>query len=222
VRRCVLVVILAGLAAIFAPPALAERPAGWEDPPDCASPTIPGTPMDDTLVGTPGDDVIDGHAGDDTIDGMGGEDVMCGGAGADTITDPDCGNEVAAGYGDDTVTVRNTCTPRSGEKVWDGPGGDVVRTGFGNDYIYGGSGDDRVWTGNSSDDLYDGPGDDVYRGEERPDFLILYRPGGFDRYFGGGWGDWVALGDYPRGVTARLATGSWNIPGKRVSFGGMS
>jgi Ca2+-binding RTX toxin-like protein len=60
--------------------------AGQQPPSNClgTTPTIVGTPGDDTLAGTAGRDVINGLQGNDTIDGGVGPDVICGGDGDDT------------------------------------------------------------------------------------------------------------------------------------------
>ncbi len=74
------------------------------------TPTILGTPGNDTIRGTSGRDIIHGLGGNDTIDGNGGDDVICGGAGNDDL-DGDNGNDNIDG----------------------GPGRDTIRGGRGND-----------------------------------------------------------------------------------------
>jgi Ca2+-binding RTX toxin-like protein len=61
--------------------------AGQQPAPNCLgdTPTILGTPGNDTLVGTAGRDVINGLHGNDTIDGGAGPDVICGADGDDTL-----------------------------------------------------------------------------------------------------------------------------------------
>ncbi len=82
------------------------------------TPTITGTPGNDTLKGTGGRDVILAGGGDDVINGMDGGDVICGGAGNDVISARDGSRDVIeCGAGLDRVTADRRDRLRGCERV---------------------------------------------------------------------------------------------------------
>lgn len=168
------------------------------------TPTIVGTPGDDTLVGTSGPDVIVGFAGNDTITGGGGDDIICVTSGANII-DADTGNDrvyggdgtdiIAGGPGSDTIyggagddqIVGN----EQNDLIYGGEGADTIGGGKDDDIIYGGAGGDTIAGKRGADRLYGGDGDDDIVGNEDPD---LIDGGDGDDIIGGGMHDDVIDG----------------------------
>jgi uncharacterized repeat protein (TIGR01451 family) len=85
---------------------------------DGLTPTIVGTPGNNTISGTNGNDVIHGLGGNDIISGGNGDDIICGGEGNDTLN----------GGGIDRLFGEN--------------GNDALNGGAGSDTCNGGSGAD--------------------------------------------------------------------------------
>ncbi len=80
------------------------------------TPTIVGTPGNDTIRGTNGRDIIHGLDGADTIVGRDGNDVICGGEGNDTLEGDDGNDQIDGGGGRDTIRGgRGVDTCASGE-----------------------------------------------------------------------------------------------------------
>jgi Ca2+-binding RTX toxin-like protein len=125
------------------------------------TPTLVGTPGNDTLTGTRGRDVIDGLGGDDVIYGLDGDDVICGGAGMDTLLGGN-GTDVLVGGADNDTLYGN-----GGGDVLEGDAGDDTLTGGrADDTMRGGEGDDTLDGGLGNDALDGGPGTDICHGNE--------------------------------------------------------
>ena len=115
----------------------------------CASPTISGTPGNDTLVGTSEADVIRAFAGDDQVFAGGGRDLICADLGADLVSGGPKGDTVIGGGGPDRL-IGNT-------------GGDVLRGKSGRDRLRGNFGNDLLNGGRGIDSCKGGPGQDTLR-----------------------------------------------------------
>jgi uncharacterized repeat protein (TIGR01451 family) len=115
----------------------------------CASPTISGTPGNDTLVGTNGADVIRAFAGDDQVFAGGGRDLICADLGADLVSGGPKSDTVIGGGGPDRL-IGNT-------------GGDVLRGKSGRDRLRGNFGNDLLNGGRGVDSCKGGPGRDTLR-----------------------------------------------------------
>jgi Tol biopolymer transport system component len=112
--------------------------------------TVEGTDYNDVVIGGPGNDEIFGERGADFIDGGDDKDVLLGGLGADTL------RELRFGVS---------------ERLYGGPGNDIVAGGRGGESLFGGTGDDVLIGGSGSDHLYGGPGNDtLYGGPNRDVF----------------------------------------------------
>lgn len=94
-------------------------------PPPCngLTPTIVGTPGNDSITGTAGNDVIVALGGDDTVIASGGNDTVCGGDGNDVLK---------GGDGKD--------------KLFGEAGNDALKGGAGVDKCKGGDGTDKART----------------------------------------------------------------------------
>lgn len=96
---------------------------------DGLTPTIVGTPGNDTILGTTGLDRIHGLGGDDVIRGGNGGDVICGGEGNDTLNGDNGGDRLFGENGNDTLNGNNGrdfCDGGSGTSTVNcetGPGG---------------------------------------------------------------------------------------------------
>jgi Tol biopolymer transport system component len=106
------------------------------------SATIMGTNGDDVLRGTNRADVIVAGAGNDVINGLNGKDLICAGKGADGVR---------GGYTQDRG-------PDTGDRIYGGPGNDVLSGNQGNDQIYGEKGNDTLNGGTGRDTCSGGPG----------------------------------------------------------------
>ncbi len=115
----------------------------------CATPTISGTPGNDTLVGTSGPDVIRAFAGDDQVFAGGGRDLVCADLGADLVSGGPKADTVIGGGGSDRL-IGNT-------------GGDVLRGKSGRDRLRGNFGNDLLNGGRGVDSCKGGPGQDTLR-----------------------------------------------------------
>ena len=170
------------------------------------SPTIVGTPGDDTLVGTPRVDVIDARDGDDVVHGKDGHDRICGRGGNDTLRGgrgfdllrggrPSWEEFLWGGRGDDLL-IGGGADPNA-DGIWTlrgGPGDDRLLAAHGTTYVrlIGGWGNDRIDTRDGSGSLHGGPGDDLMRGRG---------------YFAGGAGDDFMRGDGESLVSFRCSSG---------------
>lgn len=83
---------------------------------------VKGDKKDNVLVGTNGADRITGRGGDDEIDGRKGADVLKGNGGRDRLED---GGDAAK------------------DKIYGGPGSDIIST-TGRDQVFGGGGGDTI------------------------------------------------------------------------------
>lgn len=176
------------------------------------TPTVVGTPGNDTITGTPGDDVIAGLGGDDTLVGGAGDDVVCGGDGDDVVVGG-LGNDTLLGDdGDDFVDggVVGFDPAQIGiddDDLFGGEGADILWSAdFGRVDINGGDGDDRLFGGPHSDRLEGGPGNDTVEGRTGKDLLDggVVGPDPFqstfddDRLFGGPGADVLWSADFGR------------------------
>lgn len=158
---------------------------------DCLgrSPTITGTPGNDTLQGTPGDDVIAGGDGNDVINGLGGTDRLCGGPGDDVIDSGEGQDRFDGGPGRDTASFATSANEvfvhlgaqgpaqstfdelENIENLIGSPYNDRLAGGPQRNVIDGGGGDDTfVWF---ATDVYDdqwigGPGTDLVDYQRAP------------------------------------------------------
>jgi Ca2+-binding RTX toxin-like protein len=98
----------------------------------------------DVLVGGPGDDYLDGHDRRDVLKGKGGNDTLQG----DSLV----------------VNLKDTA-----DRLYGGPGDDIMQGGSGPDFFLGGSGEDSVMAGPGNDgvDSNDGQMDFVGCGDGR-------------------------------------------------------
>lgn len=135
------------------------------------TPTIVGTPGNDTLRGTNNRDVIMGLGGDDRILGGNGDDVICGGSGNDVIEGGNGNDQVDAGSGADQVTGAN-----GDDALVGGTGNDVMSGGNGNDVLHGGRGDDSLAGNNGDDTLVGGSGTDALDGGNGSNTLVQDGP----------------------------------------------
>jgi uncharacterized repeat protein (TIGR01451 family) len=94
----------------------------------CASPTIVGTPGNDTLVGTRKADIIAPLGGNDVVFGGGGNDAICASTGADRLFGGAGSDSLAGGRGRD--------------RLFGGAGNDFLNGGRGHDKCRGGPGTD--------------------------------------------------------------------------------
>ena len=122
-----------------------------------------GTSSADTIAGLGGNDLIRAGAGDDQLDGGAGSDRIIGASGNDTIrTGAGFFDFVAAGAGDDTITISKTGGGHG--FLYAGPGNDTITGGNGSDRLHGGDGNDAADGGDGRDVLSGGKGDDVVHG----------------------------------------------------------
>ncbi|HUF85977.1 MAG TPA: M10 family metallopeptidase C-terminal domain-containing protein [Thermohalobaculum sp.] len=170
----------------------------------------------DILQGGAGNDLLYGEAGNDTLEGGEGADILFGSPGADHM-DGGPGEDwvryafATAGVtlnlhegtgtggdaaGDTYVSIENVSGSDFNDhltgtlhnnKIFGGPGDDVIYGLSGHDFLIGGPGNNMIYGGNGWDILRGGPG---------------------DNHFDGGVGrDWVQYNTAPSGVTLSLATG---------------
>lgn len=112
--------------------------------------TIVGTDGADVIHGTPHADVIVAGDGADVVYGEGGNDIICGGRGL--------------------IEYRH---PPISDRIYGGPGDDIIDGGPGPDRLHGGAGADHLYGGSGADWLYDGPGNDrAYGGTGKNDRFI--------------------------------------------------
>lgn len=170
------------------------------------------------IAGTEGDDVMVVHAANDeqVVAGLGGNDTIC----TFDVT------EVVGGPGDDFIQVIDPVEQVEGqtliiyllgeegddvihgadhtylERIWGGPGNDVIygHGGWdvingdgGDDVIYGNAGDDYLVGGGGSDIIRGGWGIDTIFGGDDPQETAMYDPvvDGGDVLYGGPGGDWL-------------------------------
>jgi uncharacterized repeat protein (TIGR01451 family) len=115
----------------------------------CATPTILGTPGNDSITGTSRGDVIVTFGGNDSVDGGRGDDIICLGSGGDTATGGSGRDFISAGGGRDVIfgSLDN----------------DVLKGKRGRDRIFGNQGDDFLGGGRGNDRCRGGPGRDATR-----------------------------------------------------------
>ncbi len=169
------------------------------------SPTIFGTPNNDTLQGTPGDDVIAGGDGDDVINGLGGNDRLCGGAGDDLIDSGEGLDRLDGGPGRDTVTFATATDGVFAHLGADGPARSSFDEFEGIENLTGSPFNDRL-AGGPARNVIDGGGGD--------DRLLWYPSDTYnDQWIGG---DGTDVADYSRApgpVTASLEAGTATVAG---------
>lgn len=120
------------------------------------------------FFGENGHDTVAGSRYGDSFDGGGGNDEIHGGRGNDRIDGGDDVDTLFGGLGDDRIVERRFGVH---ERLFGGPGADVVAGGRGNDSLYGDTGNDVLLGGSGPDRLYGGQGDDVlYGGAGRDSF----------------------------------------------------
>jgi len=152
-----------------------------------------GSQIGDDLLGGVGVDLLTGESGPDhLVPGPGGGEVI-GGKGRDTVSAEGDGDwrvndaRLRLVQADDVTTLASieaavvkggasanviTAGAFTGNLSLDGrAGGDLLRSGIGDDRLVGGDGNDFVQAGSGADELEGGPGDDVLRGESGNDEL---------------------------------------------------
>ncbi|MFJ7631526.1 calcium-binding protein [Streptomyces sp. NPDC097595] len=106
-----------------------------------------------TVSGGPGDDVLHAHTAR-TVLGDAGDDMVMGPA------------TLYGGEGMDHLMGDS-----DNQRMWGGPGDDMIEGYEGDDIVYAGPGDDHVMGGDGRDILLGGSGDDVVHGEGGDDFV---------------------------------------------------
>ena len=143
--------------------------------------SIVGTDGIDVIRGSSGNDVIQAGPGNDWVRGLGGADLICGGAGDDRIR--------GGSGGIATLTAApGARVPGDGvygDRLFGGPGDDLVIGQGGPDLGAGGQGNDVVKGGVNRDLLRGGGGNDVVKGQGGNDIV---RGGGGDDLCGQGGG----------------------------------
>ncbi len=181
VRRLLLPLVVASLAAGVAPAAALERHGGF------GSQVLTGGPARDLLFGDSGNDRLRGAGAADQLDGGSGNDLLAGGAGADWLDGGDGDDELAGGAGNDAIVEAGFGNDallsggpgedvllggRGSDRLLDGgPGNDLLGGGLGDDVLAGGDGDDVLDAGPGSDLADGGAGNDVLSGGEGADLL---------------------------------------------------
>jgi uncharacterized repeat protein (TIGR01451 family) len=113
----------------------------------CATPTLTGTPGDDTITGTARADVIVTYTGNDTVFASGGKDLVCTDGGADTVFGQGSGDTVIGGGGPDRLVG--------------GDSGDLLKGKNGRDRLKGNAGGDTLSGGKKRDRCKGGSGHNV-------------------------------------------------------------
>jgi Ca2+-binding RTX toxin-like protein len=194
--------------------------AGQQAPQNClgSTPTMVGTPGDDTLAGTAGRDVINGLQGNDTIDGGAGPDVICGGDGDDTVLGNTGLDAMSGGLGNDRIDG-GAGGGFNGVVYVEAPGAVTVDLTAGT--ATGSTGNDTLVNINTvlgsrkGDVLKGGPGQDLLLGLGGGDTLvgaggpdILAGLGGNDSLDGGAGFDYADYSDAPFRIQANLTRGT--------------
>ena len=130
---------------------------------------VRGSDSSDVIVGSGNKEVFRGRSGNDRIDGGGGWDSLDVRGFLDFESDgfPLLAVEnldVDLGRGTATGTWKGSAFSYSVsniERVWGGPGNDVIRGNAGANRLYGYGGDDELYGGDGDDWLYGGSGNDV-------------------------------------------------------------
>lgn len=143
-----------------------------------------GIDGNDILIGGPGVDRLEGGNGNDSLDGEAGNDTLIGGAGVDVFVGGDDSDLVRYDDRNLAVTVTVGAGANDGptgegddvradvERVWGGPGDDVLSTSVtGAVQLRGLSGHDQLTGGSNTDLLEGGGGNDRLRGRIGRDAL---------------------------------------------------
>ena len=101
---------------------------------------------DDTILGDAGDDVLKGGPGRDTIDGGPGNDDIDGGDEDDTLIGGQ-GHDVISGGADQRAIELGDETLLGDDRLFGGPGLDLLEAGPGDDVIHGGAEVDSILPG---------------------------------------------------------------------------
>ena len=174
---------------------------------------IEGRVGDDELYGGEGNNYLEGGDGNDRFYAGSGDDILLGGAGDDELHGGP-GNDRLEGGGSSELRWKNLDDlPQdpyfeSWERLYGGPGDDILLGGGGDDRLEGGLGDDRLEGGEGDDFLYyedrsgadrllGGPGNDAFIFSEEDTATDLPRDVGGVALIDGGEGyDTIVLTDF--------------------------
>ena len=156
--------------------------------------TVLGGEGRDMLYGDAGDDRLFGDGGDDLIDAGAGNDAVYGGAGNDTFVasagdgnDTYYGDDMAGGYGSDTLDMAAISANVTANLGANGGTGSASSSQSGNDVLRGvenivtGSGDDRITAGSAANIMDAGGGSDTFvflsASDANGDTILGFEPG---------------------------------------------
>lgn len=150
----------------------------------------------DTLEGDDGNDSLEGFAGNDRLDGGDDDDTLYGGAGRDTLLGGDGHDSLVGGDGQDVLEGGDGNDTIYGDNAFRSLSDyDVIKGGFGDDFISTGSGFQFSYSrlanfsgglaegGHDNDTLEGGAGRDTLKGDSGDD--TLFGHGGNDILEGG-------------------------------------